>query len=231
MIGVLVVDDDFMVARVHSGFVNRTPGFTVVGAAHTGADAIAAVERLRPELMLLDMYLPDMPGLAVLQRLRSSPVTDVDVIVVSAARDVESVKRAIRGGVVHYLVKPFRYQDLQDRLGQYAERRRRLAELAAGTRDANRQEQIDRVFTPSAAGRRGETMPKGLTTQTAELVREALRAAGEDGLSAAECAARTGLSRVSARRYLEHMVQTGLARVGSRYGSPGRPEHRFQWAG
>jgi response regulator of citrate/malate metabolism len=231
MIGVLVVDDDYMVARVHSGFVNRTPGFTVVGAAFTGADAIAAVERLHPDLVLLDIYLPDMPGLAVLQRLRSSAGTDVDVIVVSAARDVESVKQALHGGVVHYLTKPFRYEDLRDRLEQYADRRRRLQELARGSRNANRQEQIDRVFTASAARRRRSTMPKGLTAQTAELVREALRAAGDSGLSAAECAERTGLSRVSARRYLEHMVQTGAARVRSRYGSPGRPEHRFEWAG
>jgi response regulator of citrate/malate metabolism len=231
MIGVLVVDDDFMVARVHSGFVDRTPGFTALGTVHTGADAIAAVERMRPDLVLLDIYLPDMTGLEVLQRLRASPTTDVDVIVVSAARDVESIKRALHGGVVRYLIKPFRYEDLRDRLEQYAERRRQLAKLAAGARDANPQEQIDRVFPPSAPRRRGETMPKGLTAHTAQLVRAALHDAGEDGLSAAECAERTGLSRVSARRYLEHMVQTRTARVHSRYGSPGRPEHRFKWAG
>jgi response regulator of citrate/malate metabolism len=231
MIGVLVVDDDFMVARVHSGFVNRVPGFTVVGTASTGTEAVAAVERLRPDLVLLDIYLPDMPGLAVLQRLRGDAATDVDVIVVSAARDVESVRQALQGGVVHYLIKPFRYRDLRDRLEQYAERRHRLAELAHGGRTANRQEQIDRVFTASAPRRAGHALPKGLTQQTAELVREALRAAGDGGLSAAECADRTGLSRVSARRYLEHLVQTGLARVRSRYGSPGRPEHRFHWAG
>jgi response regulator of citrate/malate metabolism len=231
MIGVLVVDDDFMVARVHGGFVARTPGFTVVGTAHTGADAIASVERLHPDLVLLDLYLPDMTGLAVLQRLRGSAPVDVDVIVVSAARDLDSVRRALYGGVVHYLIKPFRYQDLRDRLDQYAERRRRLAELAGTARNDARQEQIDRVFTPATAGRVGAAMPKGLTAETADLVREALRGAGENGLSAAECAERTGLSRVSARRYLEHLAGTGAARVRSRYGSPGRPERRFQWTG
>jgi response regulator of citrate/malate metabolism len=231
VIGVLIVDDDFMVARVHKGFVERTPGFTVVGMAHTGADAIAAVDRLRPDLVLLDIYLPDMPGLTVLQRLRSNAATDVDVIVVSAARDAESVKRALRGGVVHYLIKPFGYQDLRDRLVRYAERRRQLAALAGQRRNANPQEQIDRVFSPAPAASRSATMPKGLTPQTADLVRDALRDAGDGGLSAAECAERTGLSRVSARRYLEHMVQTGAARVRSRYGTPGRPEHRFEWAG
>jgi response regulator of citrate/malate metabolism len=231
VIRVLVVDDDFMVARVHSGFVERTPGFAVVATVHTGADALAAVERLRPDLVLLDLYLPDMPGFAVLQRLRSGAEDDVDVIVISAASDVESVKRALHGGVVHYLTKPFGYQDLRDRLAMYAERRRQLAALAGGARSDNPQEQIDRVFTPSPVPRRTDSLPKGLTAHTAELVRAALRAAGDGGLSAAECAERTGLSRVSARRYLDHMVQTGAARVSSRYGTPGRPEHRFEWAG
>lgn len=228
MIGVLVVDDDFMVAQVHSGFVAHTSGFTVVGTAHTGADAVAAVERLHPDLVLLDIYLPDMTGLEVLQRLRGGPL-EVDVIVVSAARDVDSVRQALHGGVVHYLIKPFRYQDLRDRLEQYAERRRRLAELAGTARTDARQAQIDRVFTPAMAGRGGAAMPKGLAAETADLVREALRSAAEGGLSATECAERTGLSRVSARRYLEHLAHIGAARVRSRYGSPGRPERRFVW--
>lgn len=226
MIRVLVVDDDFMVARVHSGFVERTPGFTVVGTAHTGSDAIAAVEKLQPDLVLLDIYLPDMTGLAVLQHLRGDPRTDVDVLVVSAASDVDSVKQALRGGVVHYLIKPFRYQDLRERLDHYAERHQRLGELADSHRETARQEEVDRIFAAPVTGRGG--MPKGLTAETATLVRSALGAAGAHGLSAAECAERTGLSRVSARRYLEHLVSRGAAEVRSRYGSTGRPERRYR---
>lgn len=226
-IRVLVVDDDFMVARVHGGFVERTPGFTVVGMAHTGADAIETVERLRPDLVLLDVYLPDMTGLTVLQELRARPLTDVDVIVVSAARDVDSVKQALRGGVVHYLIKPFRYQDLRDRLDHYAERHRRLGALADPQFEDARQEDVDRIFAAPAGGAT-RTMPKGLTAETSALVRTALNAVGDEGLSAAECAERTGLSRVSARRYLEHLVSTGTAEVRSRYGSTGRPERRFR---
>ncbi|HEY9351375.1 MAG TPA: response regulator, partial [Acidothermales bacterium] len=105
-IRVLVVDDDFMVARVHAGFVDRITGFTAVGMAHTGGAALQAVEELTPDLVLLDIYLPDITGLDVLHRLRST-APDVDVLVVSAARDIESVQQAMRGGVVHYLVKPF----------------------------------------------------------------------------------------------------------------------------
>jgi response regulator of citrate/malate metabolism len=226
MIRVLIVDDDFMVARVHAGFVERTPGFTVAGMAHTGADAIESVERLRPDLMLLDIYLPDMTGLDMLQQLRWDPQTDVDVIVVSAASDVDSVKQALRGGVVHYLIKPFSYQDLRERLDHYAERHQRLDALAESCLEKNRQEKVDRIFAAPGTGR--GAMPKGLTAETSSVVRTALDAAGADGLSAAECAERTGLSRVSARRYLEHLVSVGAAEVRSRYGSTGRPERRFR---
>ncbi|HEX7744295.1 MAG TPA: response regulator [Micromonosporaceae bacterium] len=226
MIRVLVVDDDFMVARVHSGFVERTPGFTVVGTAHTAAEAIKAAERLRPDLILLDIYLPDMTGLAVLQQLRWDPQTEVDVIVVTAASDVDSVKQALRGGVVHYLIKPFRYQDLRERLDHYAERHQRLGALTDPRGAMARQDEVDRIFAAPVTGR--GAMPKGLTAETAALVRSALAAAGTQGLSAAECAERTGLSRVSARRYLEHLVTAGAAEVRSRYGSTGRPERRFR---
>jgi response regulator of citrate/malate metabolism len=228
VIRVLVVDDDFMVARVHAGFVERTPGFAVVGTAHTGADAIEAVERLAPDLVLLDIYLPDMTGLAVLQRLRGSSTTDVDAIVVSAARDVNSVKQALRGGVVHYLIKPFRYQDLRERLEHYAERHRRLGDFADARGEDAGQEDVDRVFGAPVGRTARDVMPKGLTADTCALVRSALSAAAAAGLSAAECAERTGLSRVSARRYLEHLLSIGAAEVRSRYGSTGRPERRFR---
>lgn len=231
MIRVLVVDDDFMVARVHSGFVERTPGFTVVGTSHTGADALDKTVALGPDLVLLDIYLPDMTGLAVLERLRGRSGTDVDVLVVSAARDVDSIKQALRGGVVHYLIKPFGYQDLRERLEHFAERHRRITALATASDAPVRQEAVDRVFATTLAGGARAPMPKGLSQETSRLVRTALAAAGDGGLSATECATSTGLSRVSARRYLEHLVATAQAEVRVSYGGTGRPERRFRWTG
>jgi response regulator of citrate/malate metabolism len=224
MIRVLIVEDDFMVARVHAGFVQRTAGFTVAGVAHTGAEAVDAVAKLRPDLVLLDIYLPDMPGITVLQKMRQSDNPDVDVIVVTAARDVDTVKKALHGGVTHYLVKPFTYDALRERLQYYARRRTDLATISEAD-----QEDVDRVFGPVGTSR--VMMPKGLTAETAKLVRAALSDAGDKGLSAAECAVVTGLSRVSARRYLEYLVAGGHAEVRSRYGSAGRPERRFRWTG
>ncbi|MEV4804067.1 response regulator [Nonomuraea sp. NPDC049421] len=217
-IRVLVVDDDFMVARIHSGYVRRVPGFDVVSVAHSGADALAAAKELRPDLVLLDVYLPDMSGLEVLKALH-----DVDVLMISAARDVPTVREAMRGGAVNYLIKPFTAAALTERLRQYAATRDRLTAIGPEAR----QDDVDRLFgvLPSAA-----PMPKGLSPATCALVADTLREAGGD-LSAAEAAELTGLSRVSARRYLEHLCAVGQAELRPRYGTAGRPEHRYRWLG
>ncbi|MCV2488148.1 response regulator [Geodermatophilus sp. YIM 151500] len=222
MIGVLVVDDDFMVAKVHAGFVAALAGFEVVGTASTGAQALAEVERLRPDLVLLDVYLPDMTGLEVLHRLRSAR-TPVDVMVISAARDVESIRSALHGGVLHYLVKPFDRRTFEARLTDYAALRGELAELGeAGQGD------VDRVFGLSRGEPpRATQTPKGIAPETLQLVRRTLAEAGPEGLSASECSERTGLARVSARRYLEQLVSEQAADVRQRYGTAGRPERRF----
>ena len=222
MIDVLVVDDDFMVARIHRGYVERLEGFRVVGEVHAGAQVVDAVRRLRPHLVLLDVYLPDRNGVDVLRDLRAEADLTVDVVVVTAARAVATVRAALHGGVASYLVKPFTYATFAERLHRYADARRemdRTGELA--------QEDVDRVF--AVVRRPGAVvLPKGLSTATAALVVKALQA--EDGdLSASETAERVGISRVSARRYLEHLSSTGQAQQSLRYGTSGRPEHRYRW--
>jgi response regulator of citrate/malate metabolism len=222
VIRVLVVDDDFMVARVHRGFVERVPGFLVEGVAHTGADALAAVQRLQPDLVLLDIYLPDFSGLEVLRRVREG-AAPVDVLAITAARDVATIRTALRGGVVHYLIKPFTFEVLRDRLERYLAANARLAGAATVA-----QADVDRLFGTLRPARM--SLPKGLNLQTADLIRNTLIAADGD-LSASECADIAGLSRVSTRRYLEYFVETGTAAVRLRYGGTGRPEHRFSWTG
>nr|MDT0658241.1 response regulator [Micromonospora sp. DSM 115978] len=222
MIRVLVVDDDFMVAKVHRGYVERIPGFTVAGVAHTGTGALAEVARLKPDLVLLDIYLPDISGLEVLRKLRNGAAT-VDVLAVTAARDVETIRSALRTGVVHYLIKPFTFDTLRDRLERYAVAHRGLA----GSGEVG-QADVDRILVTLRSTRHG--LPKGLTEPTADLVLGALRDA-DSGLSATECADQVGLSRVSTRRYLEHFVDTGRATVSLRYGSAGRPERQYRSTG
>jgi response regulator of citrate/malate metabolism len=221
VIQVLVVDDDFMVARLHSSVVQQQPGFEVVGAARTGTDALTAVRTLRPELVLLDIYLPDMSGLEVLRRFRESSADyPVDVIVISAARDLDTLRTALRGGVYQYLVKPFEIESLRARLEDYAAHQdelRRLTEVD--------QQEVDRVFR-THSGR--VAAPKGISPETTDLVLRALGEAPADGLSAGDCAEVTGLSRSSTRRYLEHLVTVGRAEMRPRYGVAGRPERRYR---
>jgi response regulator of citrate/malate metabolism len=222
VIRVLVVDDDFMVAKVHRGFVDRVPGFRTVGVAHTGTAALEQVGALRPDLVLLDIYLPDLSGLEVLRRLREAAEGGgPDVVAVTAARDVPTVRSALRGGVVHYLLKPFTFDVLRDRLERYAAAYGRLTAT-----DAVAQSDVDDLFV--ALRSTSTPLPKGLTADTSALIAGAMRECTGD-LSAGECAERTGLSRVSTRRYLEHFVTAGKAEVRLRYGSAGRPQRRYKW--
>jgi response regulator of citrate/malate metabolism len=218
MITVLVVDDDFRVARIHSAFVDRVDGFRSVGVAHTGADALRAARTLQPDLILLDLYLPDIFGLDLISQIRVEGA-DSDLIVISAANESRTVERAVKLGVASYLLKPFTLDDLAARLREYQAQHR-----SSRQRNLDRQVEVDRIFgraEPNAP------LPKGMSPETAELVLSVLsEQTGE--LSAQECADAIGVSRVSARRYLEHFVRKGRVKVSLRYGSRGRPERRYQ---
>lgn len=229
MTKVLVVDDDFMVAKLHGRYVSALAGFTVVGVAHTGAEALRAARRLRPDLVLLDIFLPDMDGIQVLRELRAAEERDgdthsTDVLFITAARDAGVVRAALRAGALHYLIKPFHRSALQEQLQHVASLRNRLEALDEARQDA-RQEDVDRIFGTRPPGSR--ELPKGLAAHTADLVDRVLRE-HPVGLSASECAEAGALSRVSARRYLEYFAETGRAEVSLRYGGTGRPERRYR---
>ncbi len=241
-ISTLIIDDDVAVAGIHHGFLLARGGFDVVGTAHTGQQGLDLAAELLPELVLLDIHLPDMSGLDVLQALRNRPRQPVDVLVITASRELETVRSAMAGGVLHYLVKPFTSQALNERLDGYVALRDELAAgSAAGPLD---QERIDRLVAPARravpaeaeasgttpAGGPAPRLPKGLSRPTLEAVIEALQASPGD-VSAAGLALRLGLSRVSARRYLEYLVVNGSARLTPRYGAAGRPENRYLWRG
>ncbi|MFG2870250.1 response regulator [Streptomyces sp. NPDC048338] len=222
MTKVLVVDDDFMVAKLHSRCVSAVDGFSVVGVAHNGAEALRAADRLRPDLVLLDIFLTDMDGISVLRALRGTGLA-VDALFITAARDAGTIRSALRAGALHYLIKPFHQTALQEQLRHVASLRTRLDAL-----DEARQEDVDQIFGTRPPGSRD--LPKGLAAPTAELVDGILRAHPE-GLSATECAREGALSRVSARRYLEHFAETGRAEITLRYGGTGRPERRYRRLG
>ncbi len=223
MIRTLIVDDDAMTASIHRSYVERVAGFEVVGEAHTGREALQLARTLRPDLLLLDIYLPDMSGLDLLRRLREPNEPHVDVIAVTAAKDVETLRTAIHGGVIHYLVKPFFFDTLRERLEGYAALHGRLERL----REPD-QHDIDHVFA-LLRSRRRQALPKGISGPTLDLVTDALRGSTAE-VTAIEVADRTGVSRGTARRYLEYLALTGSVELSLRYGTTGRPEHLYRWA-
>jgi response regulator of citrate/malate metabolism len=217
-VSVLIVDDDFRVADIHRGFVEEVEGFTVVGTAQSASAAIEQCNELSPMLVLLDMYLPDGSGIDVLRQLRDD--RSIDCFVLTAARDVHTVKRCLDLGALHYLVKPFTKDELTERLREY---RRWRASL--GVEDDLDQPHIDHIF--NGRGRPQASLPKGLSAETMALVVSAL-AGAEDPLGAEDVAQLTGISRVSVRRYLRHLADSGQAVLEQDYGTPGRPRHRFR---
>ncbi|MFC0447284.1 response regulator [Rhodococcus jostii] len=220
MYEVLVVDDDFMVAEIHRRFVDKTPGFTTVGVARTAAEALESVRTGNPDLVLLDVYLPDMSGLDVLQRLRAEG-NAVGVIMITAAREIDTVSRALHGGASDYLVKPFDYTQLQEKLENFRRRARALESQSGAD-----QSLIDSLFGGKSKTPEPSRLPKGLSAETGRLVLDILRSKGE--LSSTECAELAGLSRVSVRRYLEHYLSEGLLEVRLEYGGAGRPVRRYR---
>ncbi len=226
LLTVLIVDDDFRVADLHAAVVAAVPGYSVVGKAHTAQQALAQAQTLRPDLVLMDVYLPDGSGLDVVRSLLDE-VDPPDVIVISAAREIASVRVAMQLGAVHYLVKPFDVRVLADRLVAYRRMRRHLATLPGEPG----QQEVDELFRLRRVDDPTSTRPaKGRSAPTLELVRNAVQDADTD-VSAAEVAERVGISRATAQRYLTYLEQHGVVTLRLRYGAAGRPEHRYRRSG
>ncbi|MCW2560071.1 MAG: two-component system response regulator [Mycobacterium sp.] len=228
MIRILVVDDDFRVSGIHCSYVSRVEGFEVVGQAPNVAEALEAVRTLRPELLLLDVFLPDGTGLDVLRRLTGDAGgARPDAIMITADRDITSVRAAMKLGAVGYLVKPFGSAALAERLVAYRELQHRVDVLgpAAETDQAD----VDALFNATRPAGLPSVPAKGHSAPTLALVRDAVRGARRD-LSAVEVAELTGISRATAQRYLSYLTREGLVRLELRYGATGRPEHRYRTA-
>jgi two-component system CitB family response regulator len=222
MIRTLVVDDDFRVAAIHAAYVEKVDGFEVIAETHSAAETVQAVDELRPDLLLLDLYLPDEHGLDLAARLRRDGHPPADVIVITAAKDAESVRAAMQTGALHYLLKPFSFPVLRDKLLSYSQMRSRLD--AIGRPD---QRNVDRVF---GALRSPDQLSgaKGTSGHTLEAV-ERLLTGAEGQMSATEVAERTGMSRATAQRCLSRLHEMDRVELSLRYGSSGRPEHLYRW--
>ncbi len=210
---VLVVDDDFRVAALHASYVDEVPGFTALPPVHDARMVPRRVAEERPDLLLLDVYLPQGSGLDLLATL------DVDAFVLSAATEVDAVRTAIRRGALGYLVKPFDPKVLAAKLRSYARYRRQLE-----TATVLDQAAIDRAQRTLLAG--DDAGAAVVATPTEHAVLAAVAATGEPA-TVLQVATAVGISRATAQRYLANLVQAGSLRLELTYGSRGRPEHRY----
>jgi response regulator of citrate/malate metabolism len=221
---VLVVEDEPVALEAHAAYVARVAGFTVAATAATSHEALRALQSTEVDVVLLDMFLPDRHGLDVVRAMRAGGHR-ADVIAVTSARDLEVVRAAVSLGVVGYLLKPFVFATLRDRLEAYRAYRSQLGE----NRELSTQAEVDRLV----AGVRTSTpvaLPKGMGEDLLARVTKALRDSAT-GLSASELGEALGVSRVTARRYAEYLSDSRLAVRSPRYAGAGRPEVEYRWAG
>lgn len=231
-IRVLVVEDEPVASAAHAAYVGRMAGFTVAGTAPDGQSALRLLTDLAAagqpvELVLLDMNLPDLHGLDIARRMRAAGIL-ADIIAITAVREVAIVRSAVAIGVVQYLIKPFTFATFEDKLSSYRLFRQQLASPNAGAgRTGASQSDVDQAFASLRAPSE-LPLPKGLSVSTLDSVQAYLKQHSES-VSATEVMAALGMSRVTARRYLEHLADAGRVSRAPRYGTPGRPENEYGW--
>lgn len=224
-IRVLVVDDEPIALAAHAEYVRRLEGFVVVAEAHGMGAALAVLNDpaiASIQLILLDMNLTDGHGLDLLRRIHGLGLMP-DVVAITAVRDVQVVRSAIALGITAYLIKPFTFAAFREKLANYRNYHDVLTDRTHTSQDA-----IDRAL--SQLRPTGKLLlPKGMLPETLSAVADWLRTQQAPS-SATEAAASLVMSRVTARRYLDHLVETGSATKAPRHGSPGRPELEYSWS-
>lgn len=226
---VLIVEDDFRVAEVNRQYVEKVEGFYVQNTVSSGRDALSYLKGAKstPDLILLDIYIPDVEGLDLLWQIRNT-YHGIDIIVVSAAKEVDTIQESLRGGIFDFIIKPFDNIRFEQALKRYREFRKHL--------DANKelnQEEID-LFRGSEydEGASPDSMmntkyPKGIDPITLSEITRLFEDKKVAEITAAELSIQIGTSRSTARRYLEYLVMTNKIETKLIYGTVGRPERKY----
>jgi response regulator of citrate/malate metabolism len=220
---VFVVDDDFMIAKMHGKLVDAVPGFAWIGSAYNCEQALAGIEEFQPDLIVLDVYLPDRSGIELLRTLRAQNLK-CDVILITAAKEMATVEEGFRLGVFDYLIKPFDLKQLKETLEKYAQFQTKLA--AAKEVDQSMVNNLKKLrsLAPASAP---EHLQKGIDLRTLEMIKRCLEQRREF-LSAEQISALAGLSRSTVRNYLVYLVEEGVAEEVQQYGTVGRPQRLFR---
>lgn len=226
LIQVMIVEDDAIAAKVYRQFTEKIEGFDVSSVAHSANEALAYLRTFKPQLILLDIYLPDMNGIDLLREIRTN-YRGIDVIPITAANDAETVTEAIRGGVFSYLIKPIDVNKFTDELTRYRQTIKQLQR-----KKKMDQHEIDSFFSladHSGTKRTSEKqLPKGIDKFTLQRVRDTLRVK-KGTVSAEELAVLLGITDSTSRKYLEYLSSIDEVEVEIQYGMVGRPERKYKW--
>ncbi|WP_077358462.1 response regulator [Virgibacillus halodenitrificans] len=222
MIQVLIAEDDFRIANIHEKFLEKITGLQVIGKALNGKETLDFVSKQEVDLLLLDIYMPDLQGNEMIRDLRKiNP--ELDIIIISVAAEKEIVEESIRNGVFDYILKPVKINQFLETIERYKTMKERIAN----------QEEIDQPFLDELLGKQKlmleeEGTPKGIDPLTLKKVEEIMEAFGE-GLTAEETGKKIGVSRTTARRYLEYLISVGCVTAELEYGIVGRPERKYHY--
>jgi response regulator of citrate/malate metabolism len=223
---VIIVEDDISVSKIHAKFLKKIDSFKLVGIANSIDDGRFMIETLNPHLILLDLYFPEGNGLDLLYEIRSQK-TNVDVILITAAKDLEHLDKALRGGVFDYMIKPVFFERFQESLNDYKTQQLKKEETTEIDQDfidglLRNRRSVGRKLTLSM-----DDLPKGIDPVTLKKVYMAFDEATREGLSAVDVGKETGLARTTSRKYCEYLLAIGQLQIKLEYGTIGRPERRY----
>ena len=224
---VLIVEDDPMVAAIDRQYVESDSRFQVLQVCKSGGEALVLMEDCQPDLIILDYYTPSMDGLEFVDRLHAMGHYP-SIIMVTSANDREIVQSLLSRGVLDYLVKPFAFDRFRQALDKFIQ----MQGLFSGKQDSLDQGAIDRLMRRQEQSDSGAAqMSKGLNPATLERVRAFLSASRGQSLTSEEIAEQVRLSRITIRRYVNYMVETGELSSSIDYHTGGRPSIRYSYMG
>ncbi|NVC95288.1 response regulator [Vibrio parahaemolyticus] len=218
---VLIVEDETNIAEFHSYYLQQTQRFRPIGIAKSVAEAKKMIQLLKPKLVLLDNYLPDGKGIDLLKEITASK-SSPDVIFITAANDMETVREGVRCGVFDYLLKPISYDRLADSLERYLKYTSSL-----NSNDSINQRHVDELFNFQSKTAHLQQLPKGIDELTLDKVTEAFDE-NEELYTADTLGKEVGISKTTARRYLEFLTAKGFVHAVIQHGRVGRPERVYK---
>lgn len=222
VLDVLIVEDESELAQLHAELIDKHPRLRLVGIASSLAEAQTQLAQKRPQLMLLDNYLPDGKGITLI----GNPLlahAHCSVIFITAASDMETCSQAIRNGAFDYILKPVSWK----RLSQSLERFVQFAEQQRVWKIVD-QQNVDALYQLQARNYRQDNGSKGIEVTTLARIQKLFEGQTGRCFSVDDVVNETGLSRTTTRRYLEHCVEAGFLRVEMLYGKIGHPRRLYK---